>query len=253
MKTRASKLFGATIAAAALTVSLPAGFAAVTAHADPPPEPTVKDLPNPQGPGCDKIKVGMPGGSLTSLATKNASEALAAIPAISTFNSAISGGFNSAVNIDSVLDNGPYTIFAPTNDAFAAMDQAKLASLKDDPAALTNFDYYHVFLGVLGNDTVKGQRPTQQGAPVKVTGDGGDIKVNDTAKLVCGAIQASNARIYVIDTVLDMSTAPEPITAAPATSTDASATTTTTTSSSAAPTSTESSASATTTTTSAQH
>lgn len=252
MKTRASKFLGATIATAALAVSLPAGFAVVTAHADPPPEPTVKDLPNPQGPGCDKIKQGMPGSSLTSLATKNASEALAAIPAISTFNAAISGGFNPAVNIDSVLDNGPYTIFAPTNDAFAAMDQAKLATLKDDPAALTGFDYYHVFLGVLGNDTVKGQRPTQQGAPVKVTGDGGDIKVNDTAKLVCGTIQASNARIYVIDTVLDQSQAPEPVTVAPATSTDASAATTTTTSS-AAPAESSSASSSPTTTTSAQH
>jgi len=243
MKTRASKLLGATLATAALTVSLPV---AVTAHADPPPEPTVKDLPNPDGPGCDKIKQGMPGNSLTSLATKPASAALAAIPAISTFNAAVSGGFNPAVNINSVLDNGPYTIFAPTNDAFAAMDQAKLAALKEDPAALTSFDYYHVFLGVLGNDTVKGQRPTQQGAPIKVTGDGGDIKVNDTAKLVCGAIQASNARIFVIDTVLDLSTAPEPVTAAPATSTDASATTTTTSvapaESSAAPTTTTSAA-----------
>jgi uncharacterized surface protein with fasciclin (FAS1) repeats len=247
MKTRASKLLGATMAAAALAVSLPV---AVTAHADPPAQPTVKDVPDPQGPSCDKIKLGMP--SLTSLSTKSASQALAAIPAISTFNSAISGGLNSAVNIDSVLDNGPYTIFAPTNDAFAAMDQAKLASLKDDPAALTSFDYYHVFLGMLGNDTVKGQRPTQQGTPVKVTGDGGDIKVNDTAKLVCGAIEASNARIFVIDTVLDQSQAPEPVTAGPATSTSAPATTTTTTSS-AAPTESSSASSSATTTTSAQH
>ncbi|MEZ0051635.1 putative surface protein with fasciclin (FAS1) repeats [Mycobacterium sp. MAA66] len=247
MKTHTSKLLGAAAAIAALAVSLPV---AVTAHADPPPEPTVKDLPDPQGPGCDKVKVGMPGNSGTSLASKPASVALAAIPAISDFNAAVSGGFNSAVNIDSVLDNGPYTIFAPTNDAFAAMDPAKLAALKADPAALTSFDYYHVFLGVLGNDTVKGQRPTQQGAPIKVTGDGGDIKVNDTAKLVCGAIQASNARIFVIDTVLDLSDAPAPVTASSGTSA---------TSTSATPTSTESSATSTsssatsTTTTSAQH
>lgn len=246
MKTRASKLLGATLATAALTAALPVS---VTAHAAPPPEPTVKDLPDPQGPGCDKVKQGMPGNSLKSLAAKPASAALAAIPAISTFNSAISGGFNSAVNIDGVLDNGPYTIFAPTNEAFEAMDPAKLAALKADPAALTSFDYYHVFLGVLGNDTVKGQRPTQQGAPVKVTGDGGDIKVNDVAKLVCGEIQASNARIYVIDTVLDLESAPEAVTATPTTSTDASATTTTTT----APAAPAESSAAPTTTTSAAH
>ena len=36
-----------------------------------------------------------------------------------------------------------------------------------------------------------------------MTGSGGDIKVNETAKVVCGGIQAQNARIYLIDTVLD--------------------------------------------------
>ncbi|MFL0174362.1 fasciclin domain-containing protein [Mycobacterium sp. SMC-21] len=245
MKTRTSRFLGVTAAVAALTASLPL---AVSAYADPPPlpPPTNKTV-DPQGPGCDKVKAGMP--DLKTLVNKPVSQALAAIPAISTFNSAISGGLNPAVNITSVLDNGPYVVFAPTNEAFAALDPAKLEALKADPAALTSLDYYHVFLGVLGNDTVKGQRPTQQGTQIKVTGDGGDIKVNDTAKLVCGAIEASNARIYVIDTVLDLAEAPAPVTAAGSeTSTSTSATTTTSTS--AAPSAAEST-SATPTTTSA--
>jgi uncharacterized surface protein with fasciclin (FAS1) repeats len=252
MKTRTSRFLGVTAAIAAMTASLPL---AVTAYADPPPQPPpTKNAPDPQGPGCDKVKVGMP--DLSTLTSKPVSAVLASIPSISTFNAAVSGGFNPAVNIDSVLDNGPYVVFAPSNAAFEAMDQTKLAALKADPAALTSFDYYHVFLGVLGNDTVKGQRPTQQGTQVKVTGDGGDIKVNDTAKLVCGAIEASNARIYVIDSVLDMADAPTPIAAAGATDTSATSATSTT-SSSAAPSPAESSASATSsapaTTTSAQH
>jgi uncharacterized surface protein with fasciclin (FAS1) repeats len=245
MKTRTSRFLGVTAAVAALTASLPL---AVSAYADPPPlpPPTNKTV-DPQGPGCDKVKAGMP--DLKTLVNKPVSQALAAIPAISTFNSAISGGLNPAVNITSVLDNGPYVVFAPTNEAFAALDPAKLEALKADPAALTSLDYYHVFLGVLGNDTVKGQRPTQQGTQIKVTGDGGDIKVNDTAKLVCGAIEASNARIYVIDTVLDLAEAPAPVTAAGSeTSTSTSATTATSTS--AAPSAAEST-SATPTTTSA--
>lgn len=232
MKTRTSRFLGVTAAVAALTASLPL---AVSAYADPPPlpPPTNKTV-DPQGPGCDKVKAGMP--DLKTLANKPVSQALAAIPAISTFNSAVSGGLNPAVNITSVLDNGPYVVFAPTNEAFAALDPAKLESLKADPAALTSLDYYHVFLGVLGNDTVKGQRPTQQGSQIKVTGDGGDIKVNDTAKLVCGAIEASNARIYVIDTVLDVADAPAPVTAAGSeTSTSTSAATTTSTSAAPSP------------------
>jgi uncharacterized surface protein with fasciclin (FAS1) repeats len=98
-------------------------------------------------------------------------------------------------------------------------------AIKADPAALYKLDYYHVFLGLLGVDDVHGQRPTQQGAEIKVTGKGGDIKVNDTAKLVCGAIQASNARIYIIDTVLDPAQGPEPITPTGTSSTTATTTT----------------------------
>ena len=106
-----------------------------------------------------------------------------------------------------MLENGPYVVFAPTNEAFAALPPAQLDALKADPAALSDLVYYHDFLGLLGNEDVKGQRPTQQGAEIKVDGKGGDIKVNDTAKLVCGAIFAKDARIYLIDTVLDPKTA----------------------------------------------
>ena len=129
------------------------------------------------------------------------------------------------MNIVPVLDNGPYVVFAPTNEAFAALPPAQLDGLKADPAALTKLDFYHVFLGLLGPDDVKGQRPTQEGTEIKVTGKGGDIKVNDTAKVLCGAIQASNARIYLIDTVLDPALGPEPITP---TATSTTTTTTTT-------------------------
>ena len=112
-----------------------------------------------------------------------------------------------------MLDNGPYVVFAPTNEAFAAMEPGQLDAIKADPAALAKLDYYHVFLGLLGPDDMHGQRPTQQGEEIKVTGKGGDIKVNDTAKVVCGGIQAEQRRIYMIDTVLDPATpAPEPIT-----------------------------------------
>ena len=166
-----------------------------------------------------------------ALADVPVGKVLASIPDISTFSAAVSGGLNPAVNIVPVLENGPYVVFAPTNEAFAALPPAQLDAIKADPAALTTLDYYHVFLGLLGTEDVHGQRPTQQGAEVKVTGKGGDIKINDTAKVLCGAIEAQNARIYLIDTVLDSSNPPEAITPT-ATSTT---TTTTPTTTSAAP------------------
>ncbi len=211
MKTRTSRAIGVAAAIAALTASLPL---AINAQADPDPAaPTVdvKPPPDPQG-NCDPVKAELTAGgnSLASINKLPVGQALAKIPSISTFYSAISGGANPEVNIIPVLENGPYVVFAPTNDAFAAMEPG-LDAIKADPAALYKLDYYHVFLGLLGPDDLQGQRPTQQGAEIKVTGKGGDIKVNDDVKVVCGGIQANNARIYIIDKVLDPAAGPAPI------------------------------------------
>jgi uncharacterized surface protein with fasciclin (FAS1) repeats len=221
VKTRTSKATGAAAAIIAIAASIPL---AINAYADPEtPQPTV-EIPDPQG-NCDPFKAAVP--NWKALNDEPVSKALASIPDISTFNSAVSGGLNPAVNITSVLDNGPYVVFAPTNDAFAALEPSQLEALKTDPAALTKLDYYHVFLGLLGPEDVHGQRPTQEGADIKAEGKNGDIKVNGTAKVICGGIQAENARIYIIDTVLDPANPPEPLT--PTVSGSSSTTTTTTT------------------------
>jgi uncharacterized surface protein with fasciclin (FAS1) repeats len=199
-------------AIAAIAVSLPL---AIPAQADPPPTTTadVKPLPDWQG-NCDPVRAELAPSGVTkeSLAKLPVGQALAAIPSLSTFTSAVNGGLNPAVNVLPVLENGPYVVFAPNNDAFAKLDPAALEAIKADPTALSKLDYYHVFLGLLGPGDVAGQRPTQEGAEVKVTGKDGDIKVNDTAKVICGGIQAENARIYILDTVLDPNSPPEPVT-----------------------------------------
>ena len=207
MKTRTSKAMGAAAAIAAIAGSVPL---AVNAYADPEPAPKpAVEVPDPQG-DCDPFKEAVP--NWKALNEVPVSQALASIPDISTFNAAVSGGLNPEVNITSVLDNGPYVVFAPSNEAFAKLEPGQLDALKADPAALTRLDYYHVFLGLLGPEDVHGQRPTQEGTEIKVEGKNGDIKVNDTAELICGGIQAQNARIYIIDTVLDPDNPPEPLT-----------------------------------------
>jgi len=215
-----TKSLGVAAAFVAIAVAIPT---AVQAYADPTTDPTtpaaptttqipvpsMSQLPDPQGSGCDAYKNRIPtgAGSLTSMGSQNATAAIAANPDLSTFSAAISGGLNLAVNLVSVIDGGPYVVFAPTNDAFAKLDEATREQLKSDPAALTSTLYYHLVLGYLGPDDLHGKMPTQQGSPVNVTGKGGDIKVNDTAKLVCG-YTARGAYIYMIDTVLSPSDAP---------------------------------------------
>jgi len=213
LKTHTSKFLGAAAAIAAIVASVPL---AINAYADPPPsEPVaVKPPPDPQG-DCDPVRKELSTAGTTTLADLDklpVGQALAKIPSLSTFTSAIDGGLNPAVNIVPVLENGPYVIFAPNNDAFAKLDPTQLETLKTDPDALTKLDYYHVFLGLLGPGDVAGQRPTQQGNEIKVVGKDGDIKINDTTKVICGGIQASNARIYIIDSVLDPDSPPEPLT-----------------------------------------
>jgi uncharacterized surface protein with fasciclin (FAS1) repeats len=226
VKTRTHKLLGAVAAITAIAASVPLS---ITANADPPPTP---EFPDPQGPACDAFKQQVP--NYKALHEDQTDVALAAIPDISTFNSAISGQFNPAVNLVAMLDNGPYVIFAPTNEAFAELPPEQLSALKADPDSLTKLLEYHMFLGLLGPDDVKGQRPTQQGAEINVAGKGDDVKINDTTKVLCGGIVAGHARIYLIDTVLNPSSSPAPITPTSTSSTATTTATTTTTSTSTA-------------------
>jgi uncharacterized surface protein with fasciclin (FAS1) repeats len=215
-----TRTLSAAVGVAAVAVSLPLS---VTAYAQPAEPSTVETpLPNLEG-DCDPFRAAVP--TWKSFVNQPVSQVLAQIPDISTFSSAISGGLNPAVNVASVLDNGPYVVFAPTNEAFAKLPPEQLDALKNNPAALTDLDYYHVFLGLLGPADVKGQRATQQGADIKVEGTNGDIKINDTAKVICGGIAAQNARIYLIDTVLDPAAAPDAVTPSGTSATSATPTT----------------------------
>lgn len=213
---RAGKIW-AVAGVAAIAASLPL---AVTATADPEPTP-VAPIPDPQGPGCDAFKKALP--DWKDFYNQQIGTVIAGIPDISTFSSLISGQANPAVNVVPIFNNGPYVIMAPSNEAFAAMEPGQLDALKADPGALTKLAFYHAFLGYLGPDQMAGQRPTQDGAQVKVTGKGGDLVFNDTAKNVCGGIPASNGQVYIIDAVLDPAQAPPAIGASSTTTTTAAA------------------------------
>ena len=102
---------------------------------------------------------------------------------------------------DDLAQAGPFTIFAPTNDAFAALDAATLAALIGDPNALRSLLLYHVVPG--GYDAgslVDGTLPTLNGASLAVSlADG--VRVNG-AVVVAADIRASNGIIHGIDAVL---------------------------------------------------
>ncbi|MFT6563858.1 MAG: putative surface protein with fasciclin (FAS1) repeats [Actinomycetes bacterium] len=95
------------------------------------------------------------------------------------------------------------TVFAPVNDAFAAVPAATLKSLTDDPTgALANVLKYHVVAGQLSPAELPGKHTTLEGQDIMVTGSGENFTINDTAKVVCGNVTTANATVYVIDGVL---------------------------------------------------
>ncbi len=107
--------------------------------------------------------------------------------------------------VETLQGDGPFTVFAPTNDAFAALPPAELERLLK-PAnrdELANILTYHVVDGdVKSSDLSDGQMvETLQGGEVEVTIDGDKVMVGD-AEVVQPDIETSNGTVHVIDAVL---------------------------------------------------
>jgi uncharacterized surface protein with fasciclin (FAS1) repeats len=155
------------------------------------------------GPGCAGYaqQVPMGPGSVGELAKVPVATAAANSPVLTTLAAALSGGLNPQVNLVDTLNGGEFTVFAPTNDAFAKIDAATLDKLKTDSALLTSILTYHVVPGQAGPDQVVGTHKTVNGADLTVSGSGDHLMVNN-ANVVCGGIKATNATIYLIDSVL---------------------------------------------------
>jgi uncharacterized surface protein with fasciclin (FAS1) repeats len=103
--------------------------------------------------------------------------------------------------VDTLKGKGPFTVFAPTDEAFAKIPKADLDALLKDKAKLTAVLTYHVVAGkVMAADVKAGKVKTVQGSELTVTTAGG-VKVND-AHVVKTDIVADNGVIHVIDSVV---------------------------------------------------
>ncbi len=103
--------------------------------------------------------------------------------------------------IDTLKGNGPFTVFAPTDAAFAKIPKADLDALLKDKAKLTAVLTYHVVAGkVMAADVKAGKVKTVQGSEITVATTGG-VTV-DGAKVSATDLVASNGVIHVIDSVI---------------------------------------------------
>jgi uncharacterized surface protein with fasciclin (FAS1) repeats len=120
------------------------------------------------------------------------------------------GSFNTLVAaikaaglVDTLKGPGPFTVFAPTDEAFAKLPPGTVDGLLKDPAKLKKILTYHVVAGkVMAADVVKlTTANTVEGAPVKIMAKGGKVMINN-ANVTKTDIACDNGVIHVIDTVI---------------------------------------------------
>ena len=199
---------------AALALALPLGLAAcgasdadagatssapMSASAAPSPsESMTADMASmPFGPGCAAVPADG-AGSFAGMAADPVATAASNNPVLSTLVTAVGeAGLGETLNTAKDV-----TVFAPTNDAFAALDKATLDKAMADPKGLlTTVLTNHVVEGRLAPDQLAGDHKTLAGTTITVEGSGEDFTVGD-AKVVCGNVQTANATVYIIDGVL---------------------------------------------------
>jgi len=148
----------------------------------PPPETTEAPPTTTEEPNCDL-------GTIVDVAVGNGS--------FGTLVAAVT----AAGLVDTLSSDGPFTVFTPTDDAFAALPEGTVEGLLEDIPALTSILTYHVVAGkVESTDLVNGPVTTVNGADVEINLDDG-VKVNDSTVIIPD-VQACNGVIHVIDAVL---------------------------------------------------
>jgi uncharacterized surface protein with fasciclin (FAS1) repeats len=187
---------GATTAPAATTV--PTTAATPMASAAAPSASAAMMDGTTFGAACSAVPA-TGAGSFQGMATAPVATAASNNPVLSTLVTAV-----TAAKLGDTLNGAKdITVFAPTNDAFAAMDKATLDSAMADPSGLlSKVLTYHVVQGRLTPEMLAGTHKTLNGADLTVEGSGQNFTVNGKAMVVCGNVQTANATVYIIDGVL---------------------------------------------------
>jgi uncharacterized surface protein with fasciclin (FAS1) repeats len=156
------------------------------------------DMAAPEGDGCAAVpKSG--DGSFEGMAQDPVATAASNNPALSTLVTAV----GEADLVDTLNTGGPFTIFAPVNDAFAKLPKADLDAVLADKDQLTSILTYHVVPERIEPADLGGTYKTVNGAELTVSGDAPSFDVGDgQATVICSGVQTANATVYLIDSVL---------------------------------------------------
>lgn len=153
------------------------------------------------GPACSKLPTGKSPGSLDSMGPQPVGSAASTNPLLKKLVAAV-----TAANLVDPLNSAPgITVFAPADDAFKALGDAKFSELAKNPAKLAPILKYHVatkrYDARTLADEVSIETLDTEGGPLKIEGSGDDITVNGNP-ILCGNIPTKNATVFVIGKVL---------------------------------------------------
>ena len=121
-----------------------------------------------------------------------------------------SGKFNTLATalteaglIDALKGEGPFTVFAPTDDAFSKLSEGTVESLLNDKETLTTILLYHVISGrVTSGEVVNLEKAeTLSGKDIRINSNDDGVVINDS-KVIAADVMAKNGVIHIIDTVL---------------------------------------------------
>ncbi len=151
----------------------------------------------PFGPACDAVPTEGEG-SFAGMTDDTAATAASNNPLLSTLVTAVS----EAGLVDTLNSDGPFTIFAPTNDAFAAIPAADLEAVLADQELLTSILTYHVVAGESLDAAALGEAGTAatvNGAELEFGADGTTVNGVD---VLCSNVTTANATVHIIGEVL---------------------------------------------------
>ena len=183
---------------ALLVPALAIAIAACSAAASPSAVPTTAPTPTP-APTTAAAPSAAPSASAAAMAKDIVQTATEAGSFKTLLTAAKAAGL-----VETLQGKGPFTVFAPTDAAFAALPAGTLDGLLKDPAALKKILLYHVVSGAVTADKVVGltSATSVEGSPIVIAVKGGTVYLNDSAKVVTPDVMASNGVIHVIDKVI---------------------------------------------------
>ncbi len=179
---------------ALLVPALAIAIAACSSAASPSAAPTTA----PTAPAAAAAPSTAP--SVSAAMTKDIVETATEAGSFKTLLAAV----KAAGLVETLQGKGPFTVFAPTDAAFAALPAGTLDGLLKDPAALKKVLLYHVVSGAVTADKVVGltSATSVEGSPITIAVKDGSVYLNGSAKVVTPDVMASNGVIHVIDQVL---------------------------------------------------